>query len=794
MSSKPFIKNNTDSNRKKGTGFKKFLVRFFWFSFILAWSSVFLLFYSITENTKNLFGELPTFKELENPDAAVASRIYTADSVLLGKYFLENRTNIAFENMSPKVMNTLMATEDIRFHEHSGVDGKGVATIPYYLLSGKRRGSSTITQQLARNLYTSSSAKYDGKLTQGKLRSVFVKLKEWITATNIEKAYTKEEIITMYLNTVDFGSNAFGINVASQTYFGKDQKDLAYQESAVLIGLLKATNAYNPKVNPEKALKRRNTVLEQLSKYKFVSKTQLDSLKKTAIVLNFKVENQNQGYATYFREEAKKFLQEWCKRKGYDIYKDGLVIYSTIDSRMQHYAEEAVEDHLKKHQNTFFNHWKGRNPWTIKGETGKYEEIKNFLQTHIKRSYAYRLYKQQFDGDTIKIEEALNVKKKMKIFTWAGEKDTLFSSYDSLRYYKHILETGFMSMDPTTGYIKAWVGGINYKYFKYDHVKQGKRQPGSTFKPIVYTTIMGEIGEDYGPCFQAIDAPVSFVTGDTANPVWSPENSDGKYTGGTYTLRQALAQSKNSITAYMMKIMGEQTPQKVLQYATKMGINTEKFEAVPAMCLGTFDVSLYELMGAYATFMNKGQYQVPQFIRAIYDKNGNLIEEFKPQQHIAISEELAYVMSYMLRGATQERNGTALGLNRWGLLGNGNEIAAKTGTSQDYSDGWFMGMTPQLVTGCWVGCDDRVVHFRDFEYGQGARMAMPIFGLFMQKCYNDPKTGIIRQKFPEPSEEEKSTYKIITDCGKFRAMKSDSAMMKSTIIDPNAIDDEFDFQ
>jgi penicillin-binding protein 1A len=779
-------------NKKKAFFTKSKFVKVSWLLFLVGWVVIVAFFLAMNLNTANLFGKSPSFEELENPNASVASRIYSADSVLLGKYFLENRTSIPFDGLSPVVTSTLMATEDIRFYEHSGVDAKGVATIPYYLATGKRRGSSTITQQLARNLYSSSTAKYDGTLTQTKFRTVIIKLKEWITAIKIEQSYTKKEIMAMYLNTVDFGSNAFGIKVAAQTYFGKEQKDLSYQEAAVLIGLLKATNAFNPQIHPERAFKRRNTVLDQLAKYKIVSQETANFLKKEPIKLSFKVENQNQGYATYFREEAKKFIQEWCKRKGYDIYRDGLVIYSTIDSRIQRYAESAVEEHLSKHQATFFSHWKGKNPWTIKNENDTYTEIKDFLKIHIKRTYAYRIAKHQFNGDTIKIEQALNTKKKMTIFSWSGEKDTLFSSYDSLAYYKHFLQTGFMAMDPSTGYIKAWVGGINYKYFKYDHVQQGKRQPGSTFKPIVYTTILGEIGEDYGPCYEALDAPVTFVTGDTANPVWVPQNSDGKYTGQMLTLRQALAQSKNSITAFMMKTLGEQTPNKVLQYATKLGINTEEFEAVPAMCLGTFDVSLYELLGAYSTFMNKGEHQTPQYIRAIYDKNGNLLEEFKPQPRIAISQELAYVMNYMLRGATTERNGTALGLNRWDLL-SGNEIGAKTGTTQDYSDGWFVGMTPQLVTGCWVGCEDRVVHFRNFDYGQGARMAMPIFGIFMDKVYKDPKTGITKQRFPEPSEEEKSSFKIITDCKKFKEMRSDSAMLRSNIIDPSTIDNEFKF-
>jgi penicillin-binding protein 1A len=592
---KPFTKNNTEQKSNNTFFTKSKLVIALWFFFITGFTALFIFFYTLSNNTANLYGTLPSLEDLEDPKSEIASVVYSADSVVLGKYFLTNRTNIPFEKMSPIVMNTLMATEDIRFYHHSGVDMKGIISIPFYLLRGKRKGASTITQQLARNLYSSSSEKYDGRLAHTPLRTVVVKFKEWLTAIDIERAYSKNEIITMYLNTVDFGSNAFGIKVAAQTYFGKGQRDLKFEEAAVLVGLLKATNAYNPKLNPEKALSRRNTVLGQLYKYDFITEEQRDSLEKTHIALNYEVENQNTGTATYFREEAKKFLQEWGKRKGYDIYRDGLVIYTTIDSKLQKYAEESIAEHLKEHQAKFFNHWKGKNPWTTKNEKGNYEEIPGFLNTQMKRCYAYRVYKQIYNGDTVKVEQALNRKKPMKVFAWDGERDTLFSSYDSLAYYKHYLQSGFLSIDPTNGEIKAWVGGINYKYFKYDHVQQGKRQPGSTFKPIVYTTILGEIGGDYGPCTQVIDAPVTFVTGDTANPVWTPQNSDGIYTNETYTLRQALARSKNSITAYMMKVMGEQTPRKVLDYATRLGIDTKDFEAVPAMCLGTFDVSLYEI-------------------------------------------------------------------------------------------------------------------------------------------------------------------------------------------------------
>ena len=783
MDSATSTENNTElSNNKKSFSKGKFIL-ISWAFVILGWILLYSFFYALKNDSGNLFGGTPSLQELENPDTQVASELYTADSVLLGKYFLKNRTNVLHSEMSEVVMNTLKATEDIRFEEHSGIDVKGIASIPFYLILGKKKGASTITQQLSKNLYNSRTSEFDGALTKnsGITRTIIIKMKEWITALNIERAYTKDEIITMYLNTVDFGSNSFGIKVASQTFFGKDQSELKPEEAAVLIGLLKATTKYNPKNNPEKALKRRNIVLGQLSKYHVIEKSQYDSLIKEPIVLTYNVANHNKGEATYFREEAKKFLKKWCQLNGYDIYRDGLVVYSTIDSKLQKYAEESVNEHIKEHQGKFFKHWEGKKPWTLRNSYNGYNEIKDFLQTHIKRTYAYRVYRKQYNGDEEKIEKALNTPKKMKIFSWDGEKDTTFTSYDSLAYYKHFLHTGFLSMEPKTGHIKAWVGGINYKYFKYDHVKQGKRQPGSTFKPIVYTTILGEIGKLYGPCYKAIDAPVTFETGNPEKPTWSPNNSDGKFTGDTISLRQALAQSKNSITAYMMKILGDQTPSKVLEYAKRLGINTSKMEAVPAMCLGTFDVSLYEMLGAYGTFMNKGVHNKPQFIQAIYDRNGNLLQDFKPESNIAISEELAYVMTYMLRGATKEKGGTALGLHRYGILAN-NEIAAKTGTTQDYSDGWFMGLTPQLISGCWVGAEDRVVHFRNFEYGQGARMAMPIYGKYMSKIYADSTTGITRQRFWEPTRGQRDKYGIVTNCDKLLEIQTDSARMKSDVL------------
>ena len=651
-----------------------------------------------------------------------------------------------------------MATEDIRFEKHSGIDMKGTFAIFWYLIKGDNRGSSTITQQLAKNLFKTRDSKFQGTLNDGSnplLDKVIVKTKEWVTAVNLERAYTKEEIITMYLNTVDFGRNSFGIQVASKVYFNKDQKDITIPEAAMLIGLLKAPTAYNPvpKHNRETAKARRNTVLQQMHKYDFINDAQLDSLTKRDIGLNYNAEDHNEGLAPYFREKLREKLDDWCVKHEYDLYADGLKIYTTLDSRLQKHAENAVTRNMKELQKLFFEHWEGKNPWVYMDEKDRYVEMPGFLEREIKKGEAYRLARLAHDDDTAAIEERLRTKKPMTIFTWEGEKDTLFSSYDSLKYYLHFLHTGFMSMDPKTGQIKAWVGDFNHKYFQYDHVIQGKRQPGSTFKPIVYATIIGESNGAYSPCYKAIDAPVSFATGDPDKPTWTPQNADGIYSGDTMTLRQAMARSINSITAYMMKIMGDHTPYSVYKYARNLGI-TSHLEAVPAMCLGTFEVSLYEMVGAYSAFINDGTWTEPYFITHIEDRFGNSLDisEFMPEKRSALSKEMAAVMLHMLKGTTQEKGGTALGLYSYGLLSHGNEIGAKTGTTSNFSDGWFMGVTPQLVSGCWVGGEHRSIHFRNIKYGQGAKMAMPAWAYYMENVYADTALHIVKQPIPvDPS-------------------------------------------
>lgn len=733
-----------------------------WIGTILGIAFIWLWFFMVSSNTGNWFGPMPNLETLENPKTNLSSELYTSDGVIIGKYYRENRTNISYENISPNLINALIATEDIRFEKHSGIDLQGSFAILWYLLKGDKRGSSTISQQLSKNLFKTRGEKYEGSLSRSnnKLKLVINKTKEWITAVQIERSYTKKEIITMYLNTVDFGSNAFGIATAAQTFYSIPQDSLSINQAAVLIGLLKAPTFYSPIYNPDNSLARRNTVLEQLEKYSFISKAQRTSLSSQPLALKYEVENHNKGAATYFRSYITRYLLRWCNDRNIDMYEDGIKIYTTIDSKIQAHAEAAVTEHMKYLQGKFFAYWKNKTPWRDE----EMNEIPQFIERVAKTTERWKMYQDIYDGDTGKVWSAMNRKIPMRVFSWKGEVDTMLSPMDSIRYYKHFLHAGMLSMDPHTGYIKAWVGGIDHKHFKYDHVKQGTRQPGSTFKPFVYTAAI-DLG--YSPCYELPDLPVTFETG-VDNETWTPKNSDGVYSGEMFTIRKAMANSINSITANLVKKVG---PQTVVSYAQRMGITTQ-LDAVPALCLGVFDVSLYDMVGAYSTFVNQGVWTEPLFITRIEDKNGNILQEFIPKRREALSEESAYLMVHMLKGATEEKGGTALGLNKYGLLWNGAEIGGKTGTTQNYSDGWFVGITTQLATGIWVGGDDRSIHFRSMNDGQGARMAMPIWAIFMNSVYNDPKTGIIKERFPMPS----NPLSVEINCKK---VKSDSTVRQS---------------
>ena len=722
--------------------FIKFLYRFF----IGGTLAVILFIVAVNVNFLWLFGGMPSLQELENPKSQNASLIISEDGQEIGKYFRENRNPLEFEQLPLNIINTLVSTEDARFTSHSGIDIRSMMRVVFSF--GTAGGGSTISQQLAKNLFHTRSIEfgeddpvYIGLLMKiDGLRTVIAKVKEWILAIKLERRYTKQEIMAMYLNEVSFGNNAYGIQVACRTYFQKDIQNVSLTEAATLIGLLQNPSLYDPRVRPEKTLERRNTVLGQLAKYDFILPEELDKLRETPLNLHYKVENQNTGAAPYFREairtEVLRILKEINKDRPEDqqlnLYTSGLRIYTSVDSRMQKFAEESVREHMQAEQKLFYAHWQGRNPW----ENEEMKEIKGFLRDAMKRTQRYRDLMEAYENDEFKVWEELNKPVRMSVFTYDGDKDTTFSSMDSLRYYKKILNCGFMAMDPTNGHVKAWIGGINYKYFKFDHISQSRRQPGSTFKPFVYgAAIENEI---ITPCDELVDEPVTFGEEDgLTGTTWTPQNSDGKYSYEKLKMRRAMGLSINSISAKLMKQLG---PDKIADFAHKCGI-TSPLNEVPSLCLGASEVSLMDQVTAYSTLVNGGEKTDPILILKITDKVGNVLREFSPPAKAVIKPETAYLMTYMLQGAVLEPGGTAEGLKRTGIV-SGNEIGAKTGTTSNYSDGWFMGVTQKLVAGVWVGGDDRSIHFRSLALGQGAKMAMPVYAKFMEKVYGDASLSI----------------------------------------------------
>lgn len=669
------------------------------------------------------FGELPPLEELENPKTYLASEIYSEDGVVLGKYYLQNRSNTTFDELSPNLVNALIATEDVRFYDHSGIDFRRFTSAVLFL--GKRGGASTITQQLAKNLFPRK--KFDNVFNKAT-----TKLKEWITAIRIEERYTKEEIMTMYFNTVEFGGNSFGISSAAKTFFGTTPLALTEVEAAMLVGMLKAPTKYSPVRNPANALFRRNTVLNQMRKYDFINNEAFDSLKAKPIELKYQEEDHNEGLAPYFREHLRQELLDWCAENGYNLYKDGLKIYTTINSKMQAMAEESVQAHVKLMQGKFFEHWKGREPW------GQYKEL---ITAGMKRSDRYRILKAAGATDA-EIEKAFNTPVKMKVFSYTrGEVDTTMTPLDSIKYYKYFMQAGLMSMDPTTGYIKAWVGGINHKYFKYDHVNiAAKRQVGSTFKPLVYTLA---IDNGWSPCYKAPNQRVVFE--DYEN--YSPDNADDKYNDPEMTLFRGLQFSVNNIVMQVMKQLGPTAPKSVIELARKMGITSE-LPPYPSIALGVADISVYEMVGAFSTYANKGVWTEPIYVTRIEDKNGNVIREVVPRKVEAMSEQTAYIMEKMLERVTA--HGTAAKVKYMYQVPGA--VGGKTGTTQNYSDGWFIGITPTLATGIWTGFEDRAIHFRSMSLGSGSAMAMPIFGTYMKKALSDSSLVKVQQVWEAPKQ------------------------------------------
>jgi penicillin-binding protein 1A len=709
-------------------------IKYFWYTLLGALGLVLLLFILAYAGA---FGKMPSFVELENPSNSLATEVYSGDGVLLGKYYYENRSNTSFEEIPKALKNALIATEDERFYEHSGIDFK--ALFRAIITLGTDGGGSTITQQLAKNLFTT-------KVSNIKAVRVFQKFKEWITAVKLERRYTKDEILNLYLNTVQFSENSYGVKSAARTYFNKIPDSLTVDEAALLVGMLKGSTLYNPKRNPENAIARRNVVLAQMEKYGFLTHADYLKYRQKPIVLHYVNPDHNEGLATYFREQLRQDLMQWCRENkkpdgsNYNIYSDGLRVYTTIDSHMQQYAEEAVAQHMKELQAEFFKSWRGKTPpWG--------NDTSIIIDAMYKTSRYQELLKGNASEDSIR--KVFNTKVKMTVFSWRGDIDTVMTPMDSIKYSKYFLQTGFMVMDPYTGFIKAWVGGINEHYYQFDHVNiTAKRQVGSTFKPIVYSVA---IANGYSPCFKVPNERIVFENYNN----WSPQNAEDEY-GGMLTLYQGLAHSVNTITAYLIKQVGTQP---VIELARRMGI-TSHLDPYPSLALGVPDISVYEMTGAYTTFVNKGVYTKPIYIERIEDKNGNVLQEYHTSHVEALDEQSAYVMLTMLKNVVDA--GTAVRLRNTFKFNN--EMAGKTGTTQNNTDGWFVGIIPQLVGGAWVGGDDRVVRFKSLFYGQGANMALPTWGYFLQKVYADKGLGISdKATFDVPP----GPLTIETDCGKY---------------------------
>ena len=746
--------------KKKGINSYKNLLRFFWISFFTGILSVVVLFSSAA---LGFLGEMPDLQQLENPKTNLATQIISSDGVVLGKfYFNDNRTPISFDALPKNLVNALIATEDERFFSHSGIDLKGTLRALFYL--GKKGGASTISQQLARQLFV-------GVRSRNKAQAVLQKFKEWVLAVQLERNYTKKEIIAMYLNVYDFGYSADGIQSAAKIYFNTTPEKLTIEQSATLVGMLKNSSLFNPIRRPARVEQRRNVVLQQMKRNGFISEGEQDSLKLMPLEIDFTPDSHREGLATYFRAYLQKFMRTWTKENpkadgtNYDIFRDGLRIYTTIDSRLQQIGESSVAAHMSNLQKEFFfQNTPKLNP-TAPFLDLREGEIDTLLQNTAQRSERWQ--KMRLAGkDEETIWASFKKPVPMEVFSWKGDRDTIMTPLDSIRYYKHFLRASMMSMNPLTGHVKAWVGGFNYKHFQFDQVYQGRRQIGSTFKPFLYATAIDQLR--LSPCDILPDALFCIEPMKHGNvDAWCPKNSGNKY-GQMRTLKNALANSVNTVSARLMDKVG---PRPVINLARKMGI-TSYLPRVPSIALGTPDISLFEMVGAYSTFANKGIYVKPIMISRIEDKNGTVLFEVVPETTDVLSEESAYVTIDLLKGVTESGSGIRLrhqGADEANYAYKNvvtgypyqfqNPIAGKTGTTQNQSDGWFMGMVPNLVTGVWVGGDDRAVHFEDIAFGQGATMALPIWAMYMRGAYEIPELGISLEDFEVP---EKLTIPI--DC------------------------------
>jgi penicillin-binding protein 1A len=740
---------------------KKFWKLFFYGLGVMA------LFFTLA--SWGFFGSMPSFEDLENPESNLATEIISSDGVTIGKFYNENRTPIKYEDLPKSLVKALVATEDERFYEHSGIDAR--RTFGAALKLGANGGASTLTQQLAKLLFHGEGSTF-------KLFRVIQKVKEWIIAVKLERQYTKNEIIAMYLNKADFVNTAVGIRSAAKVYFGKEPRDLTIDEAAMFVGMLKNPSYFNPLRRMKQVRSRRNTVLGQMVRNGILDKATKDKLAAQPIILHFHPESHKEGTATYFREFLREYMKNWAKENkkpdgsDWDIYSDGLKIYTTIDSKIQEHAEEAVAAHMKNLQKEFFAQQKDNKNAPFLKITP--EETSRIMDKAMKSSERWRIMKED-DKSEEEIIASFGVKTKMKIFSWKGEIDTLMTPTDSIRYYKHFLQAGVMSMEPKTGHIKAWVGGINYKYFQYDHVGQGARQVGSTFKPFVYATAIEQLG--MSPCDSIIDSPFMIHKGrHNVTEDWEPKNSDRQYRG-MVTLKKALANSINTVSAKLMDKVG---PEAVVALTKKLGVKSD-IPVQPSIALGAVEITVEDMVAAYSTFANQGVYIKPQFISRIEDKNGVVLYETVPESHDVLNKDIAYAVIKLLEGVTEEGSGVRLRTQGGGSGDNcwtgypymfTNPIAGKTGTSQNQSDGWFIGMVPNLVTGVWVGCEDRSARFKGITYGQGATAALPIWGYMMKKCYEDKDLLISKDPFERPD-----NLSIKVDCWSPRKVEVDSTAL-----------------
>ncbi len=751
----------------------KKLVILIWVGFALGIIGFPAYIWAVSKNVNNWFGGLPSYSQLENPEQNLTSLLFTEDGVQLGSgYYRDNRNPVTYDELGDNLVHALLAAEDIRFNNHSGIDLESMFRVAFGVITlSPKGGGSTISQQLAKNLFNTRVAgvKEKGSLEDNKLlRQLIYKTKEWILAVRLEKSYTKEEIMAMYYNTVEFGNNAYGIKSAAKTYFNKLPKELSVSEAAILAGMQKGVTTYRPDINPENSKQRRNVVMSQMVKYNFLNAEAYDTLKTQDINLDdFRQQDHNTGLAQYFREEARKDLRVLCENLGYDLYGDGLKIYTTINSRMQGYAENAMDSAMRMVQHKFDSllAQEGRDLWI----DSKGRELDDFFEkTIVPNSTAYRRLTKKYGAKSDSVDYYMNKPKKLKVFSWGGEVDTVMSSVDSIRYYKQFLQSGFLATNPKTGAVKAWVGGINFQHFQYDHVRHGKRQPGSLFKPFVYATA---VEQGYSPCFTFKDEAVAIATGN-GNEIWDPSNAEGRFSGEEMTMKLAMAKSVNSITARVMEIV---KPPKVVDMAKRLGIES----TIPpyySIALGTEDVSLHEVLGAYGTFANKGTHIEPYYISRIEDKYGNEIYRHVPRKSKAINEDVAYVMLNMMQETVKSGSGQRLQW-QYGLVDRPQEkssMGAKTGTTQNASDGWFVAVTNEVVAGAWVGGDDRAIHFSSWPDGQGARTAMPIVALFMKDVYADSTLNIQKTLFERPP-----NLSMEIDCQKFTDVLTTS---DSTII------------